>query len=57
MGLSSGGRGGGSVDTGGAYIRDSNWVTYLGGGNTYGRTYIQGNVLTGFYGIFSGDTS
>lgn len=55
MGLSSGGRGGGSVDTGGAYIRDSNWVTYLGGGGEY----IWEDLYTGerINGIFSGDTS
>ena len=44
MGLSSGGRGGGSVDTGGAYIRDSNWVTYLEGG---GGEYIWEDLYTG----------
>ena len=55
MGLSSGGRGGGSVDTGGTYIRDSNWVTYLGGGGEY----IWGALYTGerVNGGSPGDTS
>ena len=46
MGLSSGGRGGGSVDTGGAYIRDSNWVTYLEGG---GGIHMGGLIYRGTY--------
>ena len=31
----------------GAYIRDVNWVTYLGGGSLY----TGSSVLHGFYGI------
>ena len=38
-----------------AYIRDVNWVTYLGsvysGGGGRGVDLYKGGVLTGFYGI------
>ena len=33
----------------GAYIRDVNWVTYMGGVNSGGL--YTGDVLTGIYGI------
>ena len=45
--LFRGGAGGAGAYTGGAYIRDVNWVTYLGG--VWG--FYTGGVLTGFYGI------
>ena len=49
-----GGEGGG-LYTGGTYIRDVNWVTYLGGVYSWGRgVYIQGEgggVLRVFYGM------
>ena len=35
----------------GTYIRDVNWVTYLGG--VYSVGLYTGSVLTGFYGILS----
>ena len=35
----------------GAYIRDVNWVSYLGGGTYIRGALYTGGVLTGFYGI------
>ena len=40
-GGAEGGWGGGGVNTRMAYLRDVNWVTYLGG------TYIRGGLLYG----------
>ena len=42
--------GGGGVYTGGAYIWDVNWGTYLGGVYA-GGACIKGGILTRFYGM------
>ena len=51
MDLYSGDDGGGAYIRG-AYIRDVNWLTYLGA-YIWGEAYIRGIALTGFCGLRS----
>ena len=46
------GDGGGGVNTRMAYLRDVNWVTYLGGAYIRGGGFYMGGLLRGFYGTF-----
>ena len=43
---------GGGVNTRMAYLRDVNWVTYLGGAYIRGGGFYMGGLLRGFYGTF-----